>query len=205
MKKSSYIVAVTGGSGSGKTTFAKKLRQELGEENCALLLQDFYYHDQSARFDGDGKSVNFDHPSAIDFDLMLKHLEMLKKGIAVDIPIYDFATHKRQEKTEHFLPHPIILVDGILILTNEKLRASFDEAIFLDAPEELRFSRRLKRDVEERGRTPEGVKAQFAQQVKPMHDQFVEPAKKYATKIINNSNYTDELWSTRCRLMDKLT
>jgi uridine kinase len=205
MKKTSYIIAIAGGSGSGKTTFAKKIRQELGEDNCAIILQDSYYFDQSAKFDGDGGAVNFDHPDSIDFELLFQHLDKLKNGESVSIPQYDFATHRRLPVSEFMEPHPIILVDGILILTNENLRAVFNESFFIDVPEELRFTRRLKRDVEERGRTAEGVRVQFANQVKPMHNQFVEPSKKFATKIINNDNYTDELWSTRCRLLDKLT
>jgi uridine kinase len=204
MKKRSYIVAITGGSGSGKTTFAKKIRDELGVENCAIVLQDSYYFDQSSKFDGDGGSVNFDHPDSIDFELLLHDLLKLKNGKPVNIPIYDFATHKRLKNEEHLEPHAIIILDGILILTNEKLRAILDESVFLDVPEDLRFSRRLKRDVEERGRTEEGVRMQFAKQVKPMHDQFVEPSKNFATKIINTNNYNEELRSTQCRLKDKL-
>ena len=157
MKKTAYIVAIAGGSGSGKTTFAKNIRAVLGENKCAIILQDSYYFDQSAKFDGDGGSVNFDHPDAIDFDLMISDLEKLKNGQSVNIPVYEFATHKRLKNEEHMDPHPIILVDGILILTHEKLRAAFDEAYFLDVPEDIRFQRRLKSDVEERGRSPEGV------------------------------------------------
>ena len=205
MKKTSYIIAIAGGSGSGKTTFAKKIRNELGIQNCAILLQDSYYFDQSSKFDGDGGAVNFDHPDSIDFELMIQDLEKLKNGETINVPIYDFATHRRLTRFEILHSHPIILVDGILILTNEKLRKVFNESSFIDVPEELRFSRRLKRDIEERGRTEEGVRVQFAKQVKPMHDQFVEPSKKFATKIINTNNYSDELRSTQCRLMEKLT
>ncbi len=205
MKKTSYIIAIAGGSGSGKTTFAKKIRNDLGIQNCAILLQDSYYFDQSSKFDGDGGAVNFDHPDSIDFELMIEDLEKLKNGETINVPIYDFATHRRLTRVEILHSHPIIIVDGILILTNEKLRKVFNESLFIDVPEELRFSRRLKRDIEERGRTEEGVRVQFAKQVKPMHDQFVEPSKKFATTIINTNNYSDELRSTQCRLMEKLT
>ena len=204
MKKTFYIVGIAGGSGSGKTTFAKKIKEHLGAENCALVLQDSYYFDQSSKFDGDGGSVNFDHPDSIDFDLMYNQIAKLKNGQGVDIPIYEFSSHRRLNKTEHIASHQIILVDGILIFANAKLLSIFNDLIFIDIPEETRLKRRLKRDVEERGRTEEGVKLQFLKQVKPMHDQFVEPSKQFATTVINSNNYTNELWSTQCRLMERL-
>jgi uridine kinase len=181
-----YIIGVAGGSGSGKTFFARELQKILGDERSAILYQDNYYIDQSHRFDGDGGSVNFDHPESLDFDLLAQDLGKLKKGESVDVPIYDFATHTRVKNTIKYHPKKIILVDGILILDSSVVRAKLDEAIFFDTPEELRFKRRLERDVQERGRSAEGVKKQFEKQVRPMHDQFVEPSKIFAQTIIKD-------------------
>jgi len=181
-----YIVGVSGGSGSGKTYFARELQKCLGEDRCTILYQDNYYIDQSKKFDGDGGSVNFDHPSSLDFDLLAKGLSQLKQGQPIKVPLYDFATHTRKTETIDCLPKKIILVDGILILDSAVVRAQLDEAIFFDTPEALRFERRLERDVHERGRTPEGVKKQFELQVKPMHDKFVEPSKNHAKTIVKD-------------------
>lgn len=181
-----YIIGVAGGSGSGKTYFARELQKILGDERCSILYQDNYYIDQSARFDGDGGSVNFDHPSSLDFDLLAQGLRELKKGQSINVPLYDFATHTRKAETIDCHPKKIILVDGILILDSSVVRAALDEAVFFDTPEELRFKRRLDRDVHERGRTAEGVKKQFDLQVKPMHNQFVEPSKIFAQTIVKD-------------------
>lgn len=181
-----YIVGVSGGSGSGKTYFARELQKSLGEDRCTILYQDNYYIDQSKKFDGDGGSVNFDHPSSLDFDLLANGLSQLKQGHSIKVPLYDFATHTRKAETIDCLPKKIILVDGILILDSAVVRAQLDEAIFFDTPEALRFERRLERDVHERGRTPEGVKKQFELQVKPMHDKFVEPSKSHAKTIVKD-------------------
>lgn len=181
-----YIIGVAGGSGSGKTYFARELQKILGDERCSILYQDNYYIDQSAKFDGDGGSVNFDHPSSLDFDLLAVGLRDLKQGKSIKVPLYDFATHTRKIETIECHPKKIILVDGILILDSSVVRAALDEAVFFDTPEELRFKRRLDRDVHERGRTPEGVKKQFDLQVKPMHNQFVEPSKIFAQTIVKD-------------------
>ena len=181
-----YIIGVSGGSGSGKTYFARELQKTLGDERCTILYQDNYYIDQSHRFDGDGGSVNFDHPSSLDFDLLAKGLSQLKMGQPIRVPLYDFATHTRKTESIECLPTKIILVDGILILDSSVVREQLDEAVYFDTPEELRFQRRLERDVHERGRTPEGVKKQFELQVKPMHDQFVEPSKIHAKTIVKD-------------------
>jgi uridine kinase len=185
------IVAVAGGSGSGKTTLARKLQSALGK-NSKILSQDNYYRDQSQNFKGDG-SVNFDHPSAIDFDLMADHLKKLREGLSIQIPIYDFSTHMRKKETIQFDPVQVVIVDGTLILSQEKLRPFFSFCIFIDVPESIRFSRRLKRDTEQRGRTAEGVKIQFDSCVKPMHDIFVEPSKKFASMIVTNDLNLDEI------------
>lgn len=193
---SNFILGIAGGSGSGKTYFARALYEALGPEKACLIYQDNYYIDQSAKFDFDGGSVNFDHPSALDFDLLGKHLSLIKNNQSIEIPIYDFKTHSRQQKTIHQKPTKVILVDGILILGQAQVREHFTESVFVDTSEDLRFERRLKRDVEERGRTPEGVHNQFYKQVKPMHDQFVEPSKQFANYVIlENQNY-DEVFNS---------
>lgn len=196
-----YIIGVAGGSGSGKTYFARELQRVLGDKLCTIIYQDNYYIDQSHRFDGDGGSVNFDHPSSLDFDLLAKGLAELKTGKSIEVPIYEFATHKRLTKTITCEPKKIILVDGILILDSKAVRAELDEAIFFDTPEELRYQRRLERDVHERGRTPEGVKKQFELQVRPMHDQFVQPSKVHAKTIVGDlGEYSEALRAFTKRL-----
>lgn len=188
-----YLIGVAGGSGSGKTYFAIALQKRLGDKHCAILYQDHFYRDQSASFDFDGGSVNFDHPDSIDFDLMAERLKALKAGQQAEIPIYDFVTHSRQSKTQAMPPRPVILVDGILIFHAPQVRTLFDDLIFFDTPEKLRFERRLQRDVRERGRKPEGVEQQFMKQVKPMHDQFVEPSKAFAKIQARDEQGFDEL------------
>lgn len=202
--KKTLIIGIAGGSGSGKTTFARKLSEQLGEQLCSILGQDSYYIDQSHRFDSDGGSVNFDHPDSLEFDLMATHLESLKRGEPIEVPIYDFATHSRLAKTIRLEAKPIILVDGILILSQPQVRKILDEAVFIDCEENLRYERRLNRDVVERGRTPLGVFRQFHNQVKPMHDQFVEPSKKAATLVVTQENFQKELMKLALKLRTKV-
>lgn len=179
------MIGIAGGSGSGKTTFTKLLTERLGLENVVILGQDNYYIDQSSKFDRDGGQVNFDHPESIDWPLLAQHLQILKMGRPIDVPIYEFSTHKRLKETIRVEPKPYTLIDGILIFVPEIVRVSIDYKIFIQTREDLRFSRRLKRDVAERGRTEDGVRAQYFSQVKPMHDQFVEPSRLHADKIIS--------------------
>lgn len=186
-----FILGVAGGSGSGKTYFAKALKDSLGD-HATIIYQDNFYIDQSHRFDHDGGSVNFDHPESLDLKLLANCLADLKSGMGTTIPIYDFKSHTRNKDQIYISPKKIIIVDGILIFYPEYLRFQFDEMIYFDTPESLRFQRRLERDVNERGRTPEGVQAQFFKQVKPMHDQFVEPSKMYANVIIKDLGEYDE-------------
>jgi uridine kinase len=183
------IIGIAGGSGSGKTTFARKLNERLcqthGQEASAILAQDAYYIDQSAKFRGDGDpAVNFDHPSAIDFALIASHLGDLKLCLSVQVPIYDFATHTRASLTTDFPSRRFILLDGMLLFSQPKILELLNYRIFVDAPEAIRYQRRLNRDVRERGRTPEGVEKQFHAQVKPMHDEFIEPSKQNADLIV---------------------
>lgn len=200
-----YILGVAGGSGSGKTYFARDIQKHLGVEFCDILYQDNFYHDQSKNFDFDGGSVNFDHPDSIDFDLLGEQLEQIKIGLAINIPIYDFATHSRSKKCLHMVPKPIIIVDGILIFNAPQVRKQLDDLVFFDTPEELRYERRLLRDVQERGRTPEGVRNQFLKQVKPMHDQFVEPSKKFANTVVRELSEYESVLNEYCaKLKNKL-
>jgi uridine kinase len=193
-----YLIGVAGGSGSGKTYFAREVQKHLGEHNCDIVYQDNFYIDQSKKFDFDGGSVNFDHPGSIDSKLLAGHLAELKSGKPTQIPIYDFKTHTRLPQTLHIQPLPVIIVDGILIFHWEEVRAQFDDLVFFDTPETLRFQRRLERDVKERGREPGGVKNQFLKQVKPMHDEFVEPSKKYAKTVISEIEQFEETLRSYC-------
>lgn len=190
-----YVLGVCGGSGSGKTTFVRRLAERLaaepGEGLLGHLSQDHYYIDQSHCFVEDGgDEVNFDHPSAIDLPLMARHLQELRRGRPVRVPLYDFATHTRRDETAEFPPRPLVAVDGTLILSQPGLRACFDRIVFLDIPEDIRFQRRLQRDMEERGRAEEGVRRQFVRQVKPMHDEHVQPHRHLAHhKVTDNETF----------------
>lgn len=201
--ESPILLGVSGGSGSGKTFFSKALVQELtqvhGADVCEIVYQDNFYIDQSQRFDHDGGAVNFDHPDSIDFTLLAEKLKILKSGSVADIPTYDFSTHKRKAETIRILPKKIIIVDGILIFHSKEVRNLFDELIFFETPEELRFSRRLERDVKERGRTKEGVQEQFFKQVKPMHDRFVEPSKAFASTVVKDIGNFEQVLKTYCQ------
>lgn len=200
-KRSNFLLGVSGGSGSGKTYFAQALQAVLGSDVCEIISQDNYYIDQSQRFDFDGGSVNFDHPDSIDFGLLASHLAAFKRGEAVDVPLYDFKTHSRLAQTLRVEPKPVIIIDGILIFHPPEVRTKFDDLIYFDTNEDLRFSRRLERDTKERGREPEGVRNQFYKQVKPMHDLFVEPCIKHAKTVVReNENFAEVLASLSAQL-----
>ncbi len=183
------VIGISGGSGAGKTTLAQKIVKAFGPQNCTLISQDSYYIDQSARFDKDGGAVNFDHPSSLDFKLMASHAHDLKNKKSIQVPMYDFATHKRLIQSIVLESHPIVILEGTLLLSQKVVRDQCDVKIFVQVPEEIRFSRRLKRDQEERGRTVDGVTAQFYNQVKPMHDEFVAPSMNFADIIVKNDDY----------------
>ncbi len=196
-----FILGVAGGSGSGKTYFAQALKDALGDD-ATIVYQDNFYIDQSHRFDHDGGAVNFDHPDSLELSLLAKCLGELRQGQGTRIPRYDFKTHRRESEELYVAPTAVVIVDGILIFHPEFLRAQFDEMVFFDPPEELRFERRLERDVNERGRTPEGVRAQFMKQVKPMHDQFVGPSKAFADVVVRDlGDYHEHFEAYRDRLM----
>jgi uridine kinase len=185
LKSSVMIIGVTGGSGSGKTTFSRMLKAHLGDSTCDILAQDNYYHDFSGVFDHDGGKVNFDHPDSLEFSMLIEHMELLKSGCDIRVPQYDFSSHSRMLDSRTFRAIPVVLLDGILILTQPRLRELLDYSFYVDTSEDLRFARRLGRDVKERGRTADGVFKQFYSQVKPMHDEFVEPCRGFADQVIS--------------------
>lgn len=184
------LIGVAGGSGSGKTTMAEMIFNHFGSERASILYQDSYYIDRSKEFKGDG-SLNFDHPDAIDWELMLQHLNALRAGQTVNVPIYDFIQHKRIPETLLVEPKEFVIVDGILLYVNSLVRELFDIRLFVETSETMRFARRLLRDVEQRGRTPEGVRLQYESTVKPMHDRFVEPCRHYAHQVIYGETLSD--------------
>lgn len=177
------IIGIAGGSGSGKTTFALRLQETLGRERCAILHQDAYYHDLSHAFDRDGGRVNFDHPDAIDFALLASHLAELAAGRPVEVPVYDYATHRRLNQTRPLAATPLLVVEGMLVLSQPGIRERLHIRVFIEASEQVRLARRLARDVRERGRAPAGIEQQFLTHVKPMHDRFVEPSRRHADAV----------------------
>ena len=182
-------IAVAGGTGSGKTTAANAILERVGSHHIAYLPHDAYYKDLQDIKPGADGLINFDHPDALDTPLMIQHLRLLQAWQPVDIPVYDFTTNRRLDQTYRVEPLPIILVEGILVLAEPALRQLFDIKIFVDADADIRFIRRLKRDITERGRTPESVINQYLSTVRPMHLEFVEPSKRYADVIIPEGGF----------------
>lgn len=177
------IVGIAGGTGSGKTTLARKIREGLGEAST-LIQFDWYYRDLSYLPMKDREEVNFDHPSSLESELLVEHLKMLKNGEGVDVPMYDFKTHSRTAETLHIDPLPVIVVEGILLFCFEPLRDMLDIKIFVDTDADIRAFRRIRRDMRERGRTFDSIRKQYYKTVRPMHLEFVEPSKRYADVII---------------------
>lgn len=184
MSEQPLIIGVGGGSGSGKTTVVRHILNGIGEKNIQLLQHDSYYRDLSHLPLNERKKQNFDHPSSLETELMIRHVEALKSGYKVEVPVYDFAAHTRSEETESVTPKEIILLDGILIFTEPELRKQMDIKLFVDTDDDVRLLRRIKRDIMERGRELEGVMNQYERYVRPMHLEFVEPSKRYADIII---------------------
>lgn len=183
-QKSPIIIGIAGGTGSGKTTVANVVLSRVGTSSIALVPHDAYYKDLNELPETQREQVNFDHPGSLDTPLMIDHLLQLRGGKSVEIPIYDFTTHSRTSRTTHLEPQPVILVEGILIFAEPELREMFDVKIFVDTPPDIRFIRRLERDINERGRTVASVIQQYQSTVRPMHLEFVEPSKQYADVII---------------------
>lgn len=181
---SPLVIAIAGGSGSGKTTVAQEILQRVGPDRIAFLQHDSYYKDLSGLPPTQRAEVNFDHPNSLETDLLIEHIACLREGKAVEVPVYDFSTHSRTGRTFTVQPRRVILVEGILIFTEPALREMFDVKIFVDTDSDIRFIRRLERDIKERGRNTESVIKQYQSTVRPMHLEFVEPSKRYADIII---------------------
>jgi uridine kinase len=179
-----FVIGVAGGSGSGKTTVVRSIVQSLGDDQVSLLEQDRYYRDRGDLRLEERAALNYDHPDSLENDLLVRHVNDLRRGVAVQVPMYDFARHAREADTELVEPRRAIIVEGILIFADPELRKLMDVKVFVDADGDTRLIRRLQRDISERGRTLASVIDQYLGTVKPMHLEFVEPSKRYADIII---------------------
>ena len=178
------VIGIAGGTGSGKTTIADVVLGRIGAEHIAFLAHDAYYRDLNDLPLTQRETLNFDHPDSLDTNLMIEHIEQLKGWKKVSVPIYDFTRHERTGETATVEPHPVILVEGILVFAEPKLVDMFDVKIYVDTPSDVRFIRRLQRDIKERGRSMESVIKQYETTVRPMHEEFVETSKRFADVII---------------------
>lgn len=186
---SPITIGVAGGTGSGKTTISHQILERVGSKHIAYLAHDSYYKDLSAFTMEDRAKVNFDHPDSLDTNLLIEHIQQLKNGEPAQIPVFDFTQHLRLPEPIFMPPQPIILVEGILIFSERELRNLLDIKIFVDTDADIRFIRRLKRDIDERGRVTESIINQYLTTVRPMHLKFVEPSKRYADIIIPEGGF----------------
>ena len=185
------FIGVAGGSGSGKTTVVRKLTERVSADGISLLHHDSYYRDFSELTPDERAGINFDHPDALETPLLVEHLDALAGGATVEVPVYDFRSHTRTPETRTVRPHPVVILDGLLILAEPELRERMDVKVYVDTDADLRFIRRLRRDVEDRGRTADSVIAQYLRSVRPMHLEFVEPSKRWADIIVPEGGYNE--------------
>ena len=178
------IIGICGGTGSGKTTLARKIIESVGREQVILVEQDSYYRNLADMPLDERHQANFDHLDAFDNGMLVNHIKRLRQGQTVEMPIYDYKNHVRSDETEHLEPKPVVIVEGILIFAEPRLSELLDVKVFVDTPDDIRFIRRLQRDIIERGRTVESVIAQYFATVRPMHFEFVEPSKRVADLIV---------------------
>lgn len=199
------IIGICGGTGSGKTTIARTIVESIGRDKVVLVEQDSYYRNMSDMPLDERRKANFDHPDSIDSDLLVNHLKRLKGGQPIEMPLYDFKTHTRSNKTQHIEPTAVIIVEGILIFAESRVLDLLDVRVFVDTPDDIRLCRRLKRDIAERGRKFEQSIEQYEKTVRPMHQQFVEPSKRHADLIIPEGAHTEVSIDVLCGLVkDKL-
>ena len=187
-KDNVIVIGIAGGTGSGKSTMIRKIKQKFSDE-ITILSHDFYYKRHDDITFEDRKKLNYDHPDAFDTDLMIEHIKQLKKWKSIRRPVYDFTIHNRIDKTVLVRPSKVVVVEGILIFENRELTDLFDIKVFIDTDADVRIIRRILRDIRERGRTLESVINQYLTTVKMMHEQFVEPSKKYADIIVPEGGY----------------
>jgi uridine kinase len=183
------VIGIAGGSGSGKTTVAQEILQRVGPDRIAYIQHDSYYKDLTGLPPAQRAEVNFDHPHSLETGLLISHIEKLKQWGVIEVPIYDFSTHSRTDKTFQVNPRGVIVVEGILIFVEPELRSLFDVKIFVDTDSDIRLIRRMQRDITERGRTVDSVIKQYQATVRPMHLEFVEPSKRYADVIIPEGGF----------------
>ncbi|MFH0794872.1 MAG: uridine kinase [bacterium] len=183
------LIGIAGGSASGKTSVATKILEGIGSTSVAIVAQDSYYLDHSDLPPAERAKINYDHPVAFDNILLMSQLALLREGKAIQKPLYDYATHSRLAKTQRISPSKVIIVEGIMVLVNRDLRALLDIKIYVDTDPDVRFIRRLERDINDRGRTAESVIKQYLDVVRPMHLEFVEPSKRFADIIIPEGGF----------------
>lgn len=183
------VIGVAGGTGSGKSTLVKKLQEAFAEQDVITLSHDYYYKEHNAISLEERRKLNYDHPQAFDTDMMIEHVKALKEGVPVERPVYSFVDHNRLKESVKVIPAKVLIVEGILIFENKKLRELMDIKVFVDTDADIRLARRILRDVSERGRSMESVIGQYVSTVKPMHEEFVEPSKKYADVIIPEGGF----------------
>jgi len=190
-QSSPVVIGIAGGSGSGKTTVVHQILERVGWDRIAYLPHDAYYKDASHLPQSERAHLNFDHPNSLDNTLLIEQIHKLQEGEAVDVPLYDFTTHTRRKETRRVLPSPVILVEGILVFVDKELRNLMDIKIYVEIDSDIRFIRRLLRDIHERDRTVDSVVDQYQSSVRPMHIRFVEPSKRYADVLIPEGGYNE--------------
>lgn len=183
------IIGVAGGTGSGKSTLVKRIREAFAEEDVVTLSHDFYYKNNDGLDMAERRKLNYDHPQSFDTEMMVEHVKTLRDGVPVERPVYSFVEHNRLKETVKVIPAKVIIVEGILIFDSKELRDLMDIKVFVDTDADVRLARRLLRDVQERGRNMDSVVSQYINTVKPMHEEFVEPSKKYADVIIPEGGF----------------
>ena len=192
-RSETFLLGIAGGSGSGKTTLANAIEARAGRAAADVIQHDWYYRDRSQALPGERASINYDEPAALDNELLADHLRLLKSGVAVDCPQYDFATRAREERARRVTPRPVLIVEGILLFCQAELRGLLDLRVFVDTDADLRLLRRVRRDISERGRDIAAIEAQYLGSVRPMHLKHVAPTRRYADLIVADGSGEDGL------------